>query len=111
MGARRLPFGGDPVDLELARPAGGVSVGLTLQHARNGVAWTVTLPAACGASLLRVTADGDHVVPQITRHGEHRDVTTRGVFGAARTVIVRLSCRRPTLRLDDGKQGKNSLYQ
>lgn len=93
MGARGLPFGNDPVDLEVARQAGGMSLRLTLQHPRNGTGWRVTLPAVCDDSRPYVTADGHAATPEITKHGGRLDVTARGNFRAARAVVVRVSCR------------------
>jgi Mannosylglycerate hydrolase MGH1-like glycoside hydrolase domain len=93
MGAHRLPFGNDPVDLEVAREAGGISLRLTLQHPRNGTGWTVVLPATCGDGHPYATADGHEVGSGITERRGHSDVTAQGRFGAAPTVIVRVSCR------------------
>ena len=94
MSARRLPFGNDPVDLQVTRNAGGMSLRLTLQHSLSGTGWTVTLPATCGSSLLRVIADGSDVKPEVGRQGNELDVTAQGVFRAARTVTVRVTCRK-----------------
>jgi hypothetical protein len=93
MGARRLPFGSDPVDLRVARDAAGMSLRLTLQHARKDISWMVTLPAMCGDSLLRVTANGRELAPITGEHRGHLEVTAQGVFRAARTAVVRFSCR------------------
>jgi hypothetical protein len=37
-------------------------------------------------------ADGHDVTPEIAKHGGDLDVTAEGVFRAARSVTVRLSC-------------------
>jgi hypothetical protein len=92
MGAHRLPFGNDPVDLQVAREPRGMSLRLTLQHPRNGTRWTATLPSTCNSSLLHMRADGHDVTPEIAKHGGDLDVTAEGVFRAARSVTVRLSC-------------------
>ena len=93
MGAERLPFGDDPVDLRVARGAGGMSLRLSLQHPRNGTRWRVTLPATCGDSLPEVTADGHELTPGIRKHGRTLDVTAQGSFRTRRAVVVRVSCR------------------
>ncbi|HJS92468.1 MAG TPA: hypothetical protein VJ738_21050 [Steroidobacteraceae bacterium] len=93
MGARRLPFADDPVDLEVLRQARRTSVELSLEHPREGTGWTVTLPAICPPSLLRATVDGRETTPETTTSRGHEEVTVRGRFGAGRTVRVALSCR------------------
>ena len=95
LGARRLPFANDPVDLTVLRQARRTSVQLSLEHPRQGTGWTVTLPAICPESLLRATVDGWRTTPETMKSRGHDDVTVRGRFGAGRTVRVALSCRAP----------------
>jgi hypothetical protein len=94
MGARHLPFANDPIDLEVTRSEERMSLRLSLERPRAGTAWTVTLPATCAAASLRSTVDGHEVTPEITKSGPNVEITTRGKFGAARTLAVGLSCRK-----------------
>jgi hypothetical protein len=93
MGAHRLPFSNDPVDLEVVRQAGRTSLRLALERLREGTSWTATLPAACTGSRLRVSVNGHDATPDVSKSGGHVDVTMHGDFGAMRSVTIALSCR------------------
>lgn len=94
MSVRRLPFGKDPVDVDVERTPGRMGVRWSMKRPLPGVRWVVSLPAACAGASLRAKVDGRPVTPDTTSAGGHVEAIVRGEMGDARSARAVIACVR-----------------
>lgn len=90
LGARRLPFGSNAVDVDITRAGKRITVDLALQKPEPGARYSVSVPVSCSGP--QAMADGRATPVSVQEVGGERAGVVDGAFRDDRRVTLELGC-------------------